>query len=81
MNQSKNADYKKAKIELDRDPETGERMLTESYLKKLCEQNGQFSSPALNDVLYLNFLGFRAIENLEEYTNLKSIWLESNCLT
>jgi len=40
-------------------------MLTESYLKKLCEQNGQFTSPALNDVLYLNFLGFRAIENLE----------------
>jgi len=56
-------------------------MLTESYLKKLCEQNGQFQSPALNDVLYLNFLGLRAIENIDEYTNLKSIWLESNCLS
>ena len=34
----------------------------------------------LNDCLYLHFKGFRKIENLDKYTNLKTLWLESNGL-
>lgn len=69
--------YKKALIEMDKD-EDGHNILTERYLKLLCEENGQFSTPALNDTLYLHYKAFKKIENLESYYNIKSIWLECN---
>ena len=34
--------------------------------------------PRLNTVLYLNYKGFRQIENLEEYVNVKCIFLQVN---
>lgn len=39
---------------------------------------GQYESPALNEKLYLHFRGFSKIENLEEYKNVKALWLEGN---
>ena len=65
----------KAQMELDED---GKKRLTEAYLRELCEENGQYETPKLNDTLYLHFKGFRIIESLEKYTDLKSLWLESN---
>ena len=58
--------------------EDGKPYLTERYLKELCEKNGQYVNPILNDTLYLHYKGFTKIENLDSYTNLKSLWLESN---
>ncbi len=38
-------------------------------------------TPHLNDVLFLNHKGFTRIANLDKYTGLKTLWLESNNLS
>ena len=54
--------------------------MTKRELRKSAIENGGYTSPALNDQLYLHYKGYRKIENLEEYTNLKALWLDSNGL-
>ena len=58
---------------------TGPRM-TKKFLRDHCKANKLYVSPSLNDTLYLHFKGFSTIENLDEYTGLKCLWLESNGL-
>lgn len=47
---------KKAVMEVDED---GNNIVTEKYLKELCEENGQFQTCSLNDTLYLHYKGIR----------------------
>ncbi|CAM9719836.1 unnamed protein product, partial [Phaeothamnion confervicola] len=54
--------------------------LTKEALKKACRENDLYSTPSLNDRLYLHYKGIRRIENLEEYTALRVLWLEGNGL-
>lgn len=55
--------------------------MSKQLLKKMCKDTaGCYSTPSVNDKLYLHYKGFRKIENLEEYINVKAIWLEGNGL-
>ena len=54
--------------------------MTAALLKKYCKDKGLYSTPSINDKIYLHYKGFRCIQNLDEYTGLKCIWLEGNGL-
>lgn len=57
-----------------------EKRLTKEFLKKLLKSDHRFyySTPYLNDCLYLHYKGFVKIENLEEFTGLKVLYIEGN---
>lgn len=47
-------------------------------LKSLCRELGLYTTPEVNDILYLHYKGWAKIENLEAYNQLKVIYLEGN---
>lgn len=55
--------------------------MTKKVILDQCKRNKLYTTPSLNDVLYLHFQGFHKIENLDEYTGLKCLWLESNAIS
>lgn len=55
--------------------------MTKKAILEQCKRNKLYTTAALNDVLYLHFQGFPSIENLDEYTGLKCLWLESNAIS
>ena len=60
-----------------------ENRITKEWLKKFLKKEFKlyYSTPELNDCLYLHFKGFRKIENLEEFTGLKVLYMESNAIS
>ena len=54
--------------------------MTKEWLRAHCRANKLYVTPSLNDTLHLHYQGFNRIENLEEYTGLKAVFLEGNGL-
>jgi len=55
-------------------------VMTKAEVKKVALAHGGYTTAALNDQLYLHYKGYRRIENLDAYTGLKALWLDSNGL-
>ncbi|RNF02081.1 Leucine-rich repeat-containing protein ODA7 [Trypanosoma conorhini] len=55
--------------------------MTKEVLIAACKNNGGYAAPRLNSQLFLQCRGFLRIENLEDYVNLKVLWLEQNAIT
>lgn len=54
--------------------------MTSEVLTKACRDNGGYRQPRLNDQLFLQCRGFCEIANLDEYTELKALWLDQNAI-
>lgn len=56
--------------------------INNQFLKKLLSSDIRmyYSTRYLNDKLYLHYKGFRKIENMEEFTGLKVLYIEGNAL-
>lgn len=65
------------------DPEINEEgvpIITKKYLVDLCDSLDLYSTPSLNEILYIHHKGFRKIENLQDYTGLKVLYLDHNAI-
>jgi hypothetical protein len=56
-------------------------ILTPARIALSCAEHEGYTTPELNDRLYLHFGGYRKIENLEPYVACKALWLDSNAIT
>lgn len=54
--------------------------MTKQALRDICTQAKLYRTPGLNAKLYCNFKGFKTIANLDDYCNLKALFLEGNAL-
>jgi len=55
--------------------------MTERYLVQLCRELDLYQTPELNEKLYLHYKGFKKIENLDKYHQLRCVYLEGNGFT
>jgi hypothetical protein len=61
--------------------ERGYTLMTPDNLRLICIKDDLYETPIHNEKLYLNFKGFTRIENLEQYFNLRALWLNNNAFT
>uniref|UniRef100_A0A182JVY8 Dynein axonemal assembly factor 1 homolog n=1 Tax=Anopheles christyi TaxID=43041 RepID=A0A182JVY8_9DIPT len=61
--------------------EFGPKKMTKKTIQASCRKNKLYLTPHLNDVLYLHYSGYNAIDGLEEYVGLKCLWLECNAIS
>ena len=56
--------------------------MSKEYIKLLLSSDFHlyYSTPHLNDCIYLHYKGYIKLENLDELTGLKVIYAEGNCI-
>jgi len=54
--------------------------ITHKILKQSLKKHSGYTTPELNDVLYLHYLGIGKIQLLEPYINVKALWLNNNAI-
>ena len=66
----------------DEGEDPNEKRITKKFLNKLLKSNFNkyYSTPGINDFLYLHYKGFVQIENLDEFVGLKCLYLEGNAI-
>jgi len=65
------------------DPElddNGLPIITKQYLKNLCDAHDLYTTPSLNERLFVHHKGFQTIQNLDDYINLKVLYLDHNSI-
>ncbi|CAD8054557.1 unnamed protein product [Paramecium primaurelia] len=60
--------------------ENGTVIMNLRNLKIICDRKDLYQIPENNETLYLHYLGFDKIENLEPYKNLIALWLNNNAI-
>jgi len=55
--------------------------MTKEAIRLCLKRQELYDSPELNERLYLHHKKFMEIRNLEKFTQVKYLYLESNCLT
>ncbi|OHT14903.1 hypothetical protein TRFO_14698 [Tritrichomonas foetus] len=55
--------------------------MTKKAIVDTCLKHGLYVVPDLNDVLYLHYKGFSKICELDEYINVKTLWLNNNAIS
>jgi len=54
--------------------------MTTDALRDLCRERGLYESPNLNTKMYLHCRGFRRIQALDQYYNVKALFLDANAI-
>ena len=64
-----------------KDEEEKRPILTQAYIKHMCKnnQNIYYSTPEVNDVLYLQEKNFKYIRNMDMFPDLKCLYFLRNC--
>jgi len=57
-----------------------ESQMTAQKVQQICKSTGGYNTMALNEKLYLHFKGWPRIENLDDFTGARVVWLEGNGL-
>ncbi|CAD8147219.1 unnamed protein product [Paramecium octaurelia] len=60
--------------------ENGTVIMNLRNLKIICDRKGLYQTPENNETIYLHYLGFDKIQNLEPYKNLVALWLNNNAI-
>lgn len=55
--------------------------ICQKTIKEMCKKHDLYMTPELNEKLYLHYGGFRKIENLDAYTELRALWLQGNIIS
>ncbi len=82
MENTENGNFIFSKNRNKKEEEEKNKRITQKFLKKLLRSDIKlyYSTPKLNETLYLHYNGFMKLENLEQFTELKVLYIEGNCI-